>query len=520
MVQPNSYTNPMTPEQRMLQLLAGGYTDYGIPMMTSPTSQLNLLQDVQSMAFDTVFMYNQGLITPEQLLDSISRATREVVGQPEEYDVKTFEDMAMTSADPNLIDGMNQIKYNGMSAEGVGRWLRDKNANELGEITDVTRANIDSIVKQLGEYEKLFNNNRILMEKRDAGEWDIDPRTGAPTRALEGEAARENLRAQGWKGMFSDPEFWRTIPDVQMMDTAAKMQEQFKPIFDEQDALQKRVGDKTMEEIAKTSSATKKLIDVKKEKGIDISQDIYTTTGGWKRIEDAYQKALNDFTMPRNTRAMGYEDLGTIKGIDYEIRKHDDGKFYLHWDEPNSSGATWNAKPLTQSEINSWRAKRDDRIANPEKYRQEMKLGRTGNKYIVYEGGKSYVENRLPTGTVTNRTQVVSSEKPMTTQEKKSRDYWAQQAAYWTAKGEYERQKSVEKQATDAKAQVEEQTRKAMASGTNPALLALEQLPQIAALMSQPAPEPVKPKYVKPKPRTLSDAEIETMASMIAGGMQ
>lgn len=515
MVQPNPYTNPMTPEQRMLQLLAGGYTDYGIPMMTSPTSQLNLLQDVQSMAFDTVFMYNQGLITPEQLLDSISRATREVVGQPEEYDVKTFEDMAMSSKDPNLIDGMNQMKYNGMSAEGVGRWLRDKNANELGEITDVTRANIDSIVKQLGEYEKLFNNNRILMEKLDAGEWDIDPRTGAVTRALEGEAARENLRAQGWKGMFSDPEFWRTVPDTQMMDTAAKMQEQFKPIFDEQDALQKRVGDKTMEEIAKTSSATKKLIDVKKEKGIDISQDIYTTTGGWKRIQDLYQQAMKDFkNLPASVS--GFEDLGTIAGARTQIVVENGKEVAYGYD---SSGKLIRVHDTPES-IARLRSQASDRKANPEKYRQEMKLGVTGNRYIVYEGGKSYVENRLPSGTVTNRTEVVSSKKPMTTQEQKSRDYWAQQAAYWTAKGEYERQKGVEKQATDAKAQVEEQTRKAMASGTNPALLALEQLPQIAALMSQPAPEPVKPKYVKPKPRTLSDAEIETMASMIAGGMQ
>lgn len=447
MVQPNTYTNPMTPEQRLLQLLAGGYTDYGIPMMTSPTSQLNLLQDVQSMAFDTVFMYNQGLITPEQLLDSISRATREVVGQPEQYDVATFEDMAMTSADPNLIDGMNQIKYNGMSAEGVGRWLRDKNANELGEITDVTRANIDSIVKQLGEYEKLFNNNRILMEKLDAKEWDIDPRTGAVTRALEGEAARENLRAQGWKGMFSDPEFWRTVPDAQMMDTAAKMQEQFKPIFDEQDAMQKRVGDKTMEEIAKTSSATKKLIDVKKEKGIDISQDIYTTTGGWKRIQDLYQQAMKDFKAQNKP------------------------------------------KPSTEQR----------RYTATAKYVQPG----TPNQYGVPGKGGVQIQYKL-----------------VKSPQARENDYWAQQAAYWTAKGEYERQKSVEKQATDAEAQVEEQTRKAMASGTNPALLALEKLPQIAALMSQPAPEPVKPKYVKPKPRTLSDAEIETMASMIAGGMQ
>jgi hypothetical protein len=56
-----------------------------------------------------------------------------------------------------------------------------------------------------------------------------------------------------------------------------------------------------------------------------------------------------------------------------------------------------------------------------------------------------------------------------------------------------------------------------MEKATTPALEALMNAPSIAAMLAQPTS---KPAYVKPKPRVLSDQEIETMATMIAGGMQ
>lgn len=504
-------------------MYAGGYTDYGIPMMTSPAAQLNLLQDVQSMAFDTVFMYNQGLITPEQLLDSIRRSTTEEVGQPEEFDTETWERNAMASGNSDLIDGMNQIKYNGMTAAGVAVWLRSKTADaNYQEVPNWVEENIKDIEKQLEQYELLFRNRTLLDEKVASGQWSIDPITGAVMKELDRESARENLRADGWKGMFSDPEFWRTIPDAATMDVAARLTEQFAPVLEEQDALEERVGNKTMEEIGKTSSATKKLIEVKKEKGEDISQNIYTTTGGWKRIEDLYQQALLDFKLPRTTRAMGYEDLGVIKGIRYEI-KIEDGKEKAYAYDSSGNLVRVESSPQRLKYLREESAKRK---ANPQDYVQRIDINRGPglDMYVTYtpdgQGGHTSTLDLANGKRTVSSTPLVSSERPETSQEKASREYWARQSAYWTAKGEGERQKGVHQQAEEAKARVGEQTRLAMSRGTTPALQWLEKLPQIAALAAQPAPEIQKPKYVKPKPRVLSDQEIESMASMIAGGMQ
>lgn len=511
----NPYTNPITPEQRALSMMLGGYTDYGIPMMTSPTSQLGLLQDVQSMAFDTVFMFNQGLITPEQLLRSIRNATSEPVGQPEEYDLTSMENAINATADKNLIDAMNQIKYNGMTAAGAARWLRTNNADTAGQLTDVMSDNINSIEKQLEKYETVFNNNKLLMERTASGEWFIDPETGVPMRSLTGEAARENLRASGWKGVFAEPEFWKTVPDAQTMEMAAKLQEQFQPIFDQYEADRKPVGEKTMEEIAKTSSSTKKLIEAQKAKGIDISQNVRQTTAGWKRIEDAYNAALKDFISPQNSQAMGFEDLGSVGGYRVVIRKENNAfKSYSY----DSSGKLMRvSKPLTQNELDSLRSQSLDRKQHPEKYKQDMKLGYVGNLHLVTEGGKTYLETQI-NGRTTSRTPIRSSSPQPAPPGKASQDYAARQAAYYTAKAMGEERKALEKKAAEGKAQVEAKVSEAQKKGTTPALEWMRMLPQIAALVAQPAPEMPKASG-KAAPRVLSDEEINSMATMIAGGL-
>ena len=59
----------------------------------------------------------------------------------------------------------------------------------------------------------------------------------------------------------------------------------------------------------------------------------------------------------------------------------------------------------------------------------------------------------------------------------------------------------------------DENYRLAEENAFNPALALLSKAPLYAASLSTPSAKPVKA-----KPRTLSDQEIESMASMIAGG--
>jgi hypothetical protein len=102
-------------------------------------------------------------------------------------------------------------------------------------------------------------------------------------------------------------------------------------------------------------------------------------------------------------------------------------------------------------------------------------------------------------------------------------DYWAKMAASYAGRAAQE-SSLTQKQAAQAGREAEEKwlasqesAKQAMEKATTPALEALMNAPSIAAMLAQPTS---KPAYVKPKPRVLSDQEIETMATMIAGGMQ
>lgn len=102
-------------------------------------------------------------------------------------------------------------------------------------------------------------------------------------------------------------------------------------------------------------------------------------------------------------------------------------------------------------------------------------------------------------------------------------DYWAKMAASYAGRAAQE-SSTTQKQAAEAGQEAkakwlasQESAQQAMDKATTPALEALMNAPSIAAMLAQPTS---KPAYVKPKPRVLSDQEIETMASMIAGGMQ
>lgn len=515
---------PLTPEEQLALLNYLGVGAYGSPLASSPNSQLNLVQDIGGMTSDVVFMYNMGVITPEQLLQSVRNATSEPVGEASDYDWESTYNSIVASGETDLINGADAIINGQQTAaqyiRGLISRLADEGAYELNPQLD---AIVKSLETQLVEFENKYRNFEFVDEKKRTGEYFIDPNTGMLMKPVLGEDARANLRAMGWKGPLAEPDFWRTIPDAATMDQAAKLQEQYAPAFEAYDRDQELVSRGTREEIAKKSSSMKKLLEAKPE----TAQQVETTTRGWKDIEDAYAKAMADFKLPSNTRAMGYEDLGTISGKRYEIRQHDDGKFYLHWDEPNSSGATWNAKPLTQSEINSWRAKRQDRIDNPEKYTQRVQIGGRYtpgmDMYVTYtpdgRGGHTSTYDATIGGRTVSSTPLSSSQRPETSQEKASREYWARQAAYYTAKGMGEQRKDVKAKAAQGQQAVEAKAQEAMGKGTTPALEWLKMIPQLAAMASQPAPQQPGTRYSEPAPRVLSDEEINLMSNMIAGGM-
>lgn len=502
----------MTPEEQMALLNYMGMGAYGSPLMTSAASQLNLVQDIGSMAFDTVFMYNMGLITPEQLLSSIESATREPVGDASDYDWQSTYDSIVASGETELVDGANAIRGGSQTAAQFIRGLRSRLAEEGAyELNPALDSIIDSLEQQLQDFETKYNNYNFVQQKIDAGEYQFDQATNMIYKPVLGEQARENLRAAGWKGPFQEPEFWRTTPDVETMNQAAKLQEQFSPLFDAYDKDQELVSRGTREELAKKSPAMKKLLELKPE----TAQQGEYTTRGWKAIEDAYNKAMKDFNTSANTRAMGHEVLGYANGFNWVIERQDGKQVAVGYDGGGNRRRSTEDVGRIRNEVSAAKT-RTPRT-------QESSLGRGADTVIVREGSKTYLEKRGPQGKVYWRTQLSDTAPTpttgMTPQQKTSNDYWARQAAYYTAKGMGAQRDTQAKQVKEAEGKVQAKVTEAEQKGTVPALEWLKAMPQLAAMAAQPAPEAPKPRYVKPKPRTLSDQEIEIMANMIAGGM-
>ena len=98
--------------------------------------------------------------------------------------------------------------------------------------------------------------------------------------------------------------------------------------------------------------------------------------------------------------------------------------------------------------------------------------------------------------------------------------YWAKMTETWTAKSTQDQArqpiKDIENKLVEAQRLAAEKRAQASQQGTIPAMQLIQQAGPMAGLLATPTP---KPTYVKPKPRVLSDQEIESMASMIAGGI-
>lgn len=104
-----------------------------------------------------------------------------------------------------------------------------------------------------------------------------------------------------------------------------------------------------------------------------------------------------------------------------------------------------------------------------------------------------------------------------------NQDYWAKLGASYAGRAvQDEKRKELErldKEAEEKKVSGTAARQAARLAGSSPALDMMKIAPYFAAMAASQAQPEKKKTYVKPQPRTLSDAEIETMANMIAGGM-
>jgi hypothetical protein len=457
----------LTPEEQLALLNYMGMGMYGSPLMGSAASQLNLVQDLGSMAFDTVFMYNMGLITPEQLLDGIKNATREPVGDAAQYDWESDYRQILASNETDKVNGVNAIINGTMTAAQYIRSL----AARLGEegqydLNPALESNLDSLQKELEDFETKYNNFNFIKNKVDSGEYELDQVTGMVYKPLLGEDARENLRAQGWKGPFSEPEFWRLIPEPGLIQEAARLND---------------LAGETEKELSKAkTTVTPKAIKQGAKVGSAAYEEFLSRTPEGKRFLEAEKKKASDKKKETVPTAL------------------ENAEAYVKRVAPPS--LSFIPLKFAQAPLSLGKAL----------------IGGAQNALSAIQGTSASV----PRGDALEKTLAqVEKEK----KEAENQAYWAKMAESYTARGE---QEQAMKPVTDLQKKVEQQKQSAAAketeaykSGTVPALEWLRMMPQLAAMAAQPAPQAPRATYVKPKPRVLSDQEIEIMANMIAGGM-
>lgn len=416
----------------------------GFTPTTSASGNLNLLQDIYSMAGDPILAYQQGLVTPQLLLQTISDQTKSTVYSFDDTDYQSIENRAMSvgggKGDEILLSAFAQIR-GGMSLGGVHRWLIKEWAKQ--GLTKEEELNIDVLFgsdETLREYEKRWLQAQDAEARRSVGELTFNEKTGEYIGQMDDESARNVLKSYGFSGLLAQPAFWKTIPDDTYAQKALADEAAASAKYDTYQLLNKRLPGQA------TSAAQSAYKDF-------MSNIPSGRTYSADKQEEAKRQGLTQVP-----------EMGTREYQEF-ISKQTEGMFGdgTHGAYFGSGGAS---------------------------------AGATSPATPIMDNSNAGIISRL------------------TPQE---REYWAKMAQSYAGRGvQTEGQKKVDA----AKAEVdkliassEENRRLAEENGFNPALTLLSQMPQYAAALSTPAPQPAKA-----KPRTLSDQEIESMASMIAGG--
>ena len=454
----------MTEAELLLWLASQGVENFGAPIGTSAAGNLGLQQDIYSIIGNPIFQLQQGLMTPEEFQQNM-QLTASTRVEPEEIDYFSLE---QTTDDEDLITGYEMIKK-GYTPDQVMRSL-------LSVLESVDFASVDSEwvslqrdqIKLLSDdlnnfYDRWTANNRV-QDGLETGEYfrGVD---GSIRKQMDYEDAQKAYAAAGLPKGLQNPNLWRVEPDANLLAEAAK-------------------GDQRAEELAKERNRLRITLAPKARK-------------------EATQKASS-----------AYEEF---------LSRTPEGRMFLEQERAKAAGKPQETRP---------------RSAVIRRGGGEPVTLQTRAETLADENGRVRLRSRADIladerGRVTidqgrNRSAVVRrGSPPDTTEAEKAAQRKAQEQAYWAKMQETYTGKStlaeklqpikdVEDAMVAAQKAAYEKRLQASQQGTIPAMQLIQQAGPIAAMLSQPA---AKPRYVKPKPRVLSDQEIEQMSNMIAGGL-
>lgn len=437
---------------------AAGIETYGAPLSTSIGGNLGTQEDIYSIIGNPLFQLQQGLTTPEEFQQSMQMLAAAPITQ-EEMDYGTLE----AGATGDLSLGYDLIKQgytpNQVLTSLLGVLEERDLSNVDSAVIGIQKDKINLMKDDLEEFYKRWNRSNQVIDGLSSGDFF----QGADLKFYEQlpyDEAQKAYAAAGLPKGLQNPWLWRTVPDANLLAEAAK-------------------GDARAEQLTKDLSRQKILTEGKARKegaaaGSAAYQEFLSRTPEGRRFLEQ-ERAKAEGKKPGKSVAQKAKEafmLGNIPVVGLPIAGAKAG-----------AGVVKGAVNLVK----------DTGFNLP---------GRSGIKDLV------------------SRAQDAKKAAEAAQRAAENQAYWAKMTETYTAKGvqDQARQpiKDIEKQLADAQRLAYEKRLQASQQGTIPAIQLIEKAGPMAGLLATPTP---KPTYVKPKPRVLSDQEIESMATMIAGGM-
>lgn len=219
-------------------------------------SNLSAFDRVLEMTGNPLFLYLQGVITPEMLLQSVRNATSKPL-DTSMADWKPFEEAA--AGNTMLLTAYDMIKK-GYSV-GATMEALDREMVASGNTDEASTRRLGYIESDLEEFKKRWDGANEIARRVDAGEL-FEGDDGVVREKLDTAQAMSVLGRMGMPQLLQNPMMWDVIPDPELLAKAAvkdaeatSLLKSLAPIVDlETGMLKPREARKIQKESASTAS--------------------------------------------------------------------------------------------------------------------------------------------------------------------------------------------------------------------------------------------------------------------------
>lgn len=265
----------MSIEEEIAAMMAYlGADNSGIPRGTSASANLNLYQDVMSTVGNPVFLYQQGLITPEQVLQIVQQQTSDLV------DLSSFDYASMEDAAARRGDQLAQTAYalikGGASVSQVLRDILGTGATEAGKISDKLDTELKFLEDDLVAFKSAWDTANQVEKGLLTGEYKlVNGQVFKPKAPADWANA---AKALGLPTFLQNPAMWEIIPDAKLLADAAVGEESAATLAQELNRLVDENG------VLRRSVDRKEVNQAVSKAGTDVYQMILNTATAGKRM--------------------------------------------------------------------------------------------------------------------------------------------------------------------------------------------------------------------------------------------